>query len=165
GQRPADPADALASLLTADGVDARYLPAGLDARAAMWRARLAGKRVLLIFDNAASSDQVAPLLPGAAGSLVLVTSRRYLADLPAALISVPLDTLPPEDAQAMFITLAPRAKTEPDLVADVAALCGCLPLAITLLAGLYARHRSWDMTYLINQTSAKLLTVAAENRT
>jgi hypothetical protein len=131
-------------------MDARYLPAGLEGRAAAWRARMAGKRMLLILDNAASSGQVAPLLPGAAGCLVLVTSRRYLGDLPAALMPMPLDTLPSEDAQAMFITLAPRAKAGPDLVADMAGLCGCLPLAITLLAGLFARHRSWDMAYLID---------------
>jgi hypothetical protein len=165
GQHPVDPADALASLLAADGTDARYLPADLEGRAAMWRARIAGKRVLLILDNAASSGQVAPLLPGAAGCLVLVTSRRYLGDLPAALMPMPLDTLPPEDAQAMFITLAPRAKAEPGLVADIAGLCGCLPLAITLLAGLFARHRAWDMAYLIDQTKTKLLTVSTENRT
>jgi len=164
GQQPVDPAEALASLLAADGVDARYLPADLAARAAMWRARMAGKRVLLILDNAASSDQVAPLLPGAAGCLVLVTSRRYLGDVPAALVPIPLDTLPPEDALAMFITLAPRAKAEPGLVADMVELCGCLPLAITLLAGLFARHRAWDMAYLIDQTKAKLLTVSTENR-
>ncbi len=165
GCRPVDPADALASLLAADGADARFLPADLGGRAATWRARMAGKRVLLILDNAASSSQVAPLLPGAAGCLVLVTSRRYLGDLPAALMPMPLDTLPPEDAQAMFTTLAPRARAEPGLVADMAGLCGCLPLAITLLAGLFARHRSWDMAYLIDQTKAKLLTVSTENRT
>jgi len=165
GHRPVDPAEALASLLAADGVDARYLPADLDGRAAMWRARLAGKRVLLILDNAAGSGQVAPLLPGAAGCLVLVTSRRYLGDLPTALVSMPLDILPPEDALAMFITLAPRAKAETGLTAEMVALCGYLPLAITLLAGLFARHRSWDMAYLIGQTKAKLLTVSTENRT
>jgi transcriptional regulator with XRE-family HTH domain len=165
GQRPVEPADALASLLAAEEVDPRYVPADLEGRTAMWRASMAGKRVLLILDNAASSDQVAPLLPGAAGCLVLVTSRRYLGDLPGAPWSMPLDTLPPEDALAMFVTLAPRAEAEPGLVADIVDLCGYLPLAITLLAGLFARHRAWDMTYLIGQTKAKLLTVSTENRT
>jgi len=152
-------------LLAADGVDARNLPADLDGRAAMWRSRMAGKRVLLILDNAASSAQVAPLLPGGAGSLVLVTSRRYLGDLPAAPVPLPLGTLLPGDALDMFVTLAPRAKAGPGLVAETVELCGYLPLAITLLAGLFARHRSWDMAYLIAETREKLLTVSTENRT
>jgi hypothetical protein len=165
GQQPVAPADALATLLAADGVDARHLPADLDGRAAMWRSRMAGKRVLLILDNAASSAQVAPLLPGSAGCLVLVTSRRFLGDLPAAPVPVALGILPPEDAVAMFVTLASRAKAESALVAEIVKLCGYLPLAIALLAGLFARHRSWDMAYLIAETRGKLLTVSTENRT
>jgi hypothetical protein len=165
GQQPVAPGDALATLLTADGADARHLPADLEGRAVMWRTRMAGKRVLLILDNAASSDQVAPLLPGAAGCLVLVTSRRYLGDLPAAPVSMQLGTLPPKDALTMFVALAPRAKAESTLAAEIVKLCGYLPLAITLLAGLFARHRSWDMAYLIAETREKLLTVSAENRT
>jgi DNA-binding SARP family transcriptional activator len=164
GRQPADPAGVLAALLAADGVDPRYLPAGLDGRAAMWRDRLAGQRVLLILDNAASSAQVAPLLPGTTGSLVLITSRRFLGDLPAA-AEVPLDVLPPGDASAMFQGLAPRAAGDPDLVAELVALCGHLPLAISLLARLFARHRSWAMADLIAETRARLLTVTAENRT
>jgi hypothetical protein len=115
-------------------------------------------------DNAASSSQVTPLLPGAAGCLVLVTSRRYLGDLPAALQPIPLDMLPPDEARTMFTALAPRAESEPDMTAQMVELCGCLPLAITLLGALYARHRTWDMAYLIEETKAKLLSVAAENR-
>jgi DNA-binding SARP family transcriptional activator len=164
GQQPADPAGVLAALLAADGVDPRYLPAGLDGRAAMWRDRMAGRRALLILDNAASSAQIAPLLPGTAGCLVLVTSRRFLGDLPAAL-EVPLDVLPPGSARAMFMALAPRAASDPDRVAELVALCGHLPLAITLLARLLTRHRSWNITDLIAETRARLLTVTAENRT
>jgi DNA-binding SARP family transcriptional activator/tetratricopeptide (TPR) repeat protein len=165
GRPPADPGDVLAALLAADGVDSRYLPASVDARAAMWRDRLAGHGVLLILDNAASSAQVAPLLPGSAGCLVLVTSRRFLGDLPAGVTELLLDVLPPHEAAAMFAGLAPRAAAEPDRVAELVALCGCLPLAITLLAALFTRHRSWDLADLISETRARLLTVTAENRT
>ncbi len=164
GQQPADPADVLAALLAADGVNPRYLPADLGGLAAMWRDRMAGQRTLLILDNAAGSAQVTPLLPGTAGSLVLVTSRRFLGDLPAAL-EVPLDVLPPGDAQAMFTGLAPRAANDPELVAELAELCGRLPLAISLLARLFARHRSWAMADLIADTRARLLTVTPENGT
>jgi tetratricopeptide (TPR) repeat protein len=123
GQQPMTPEAALASLLTADGADARHLPENLDERAALWRDRMAHKRVLLILDNAASSSQVTPLLPGSPGCLVLVTSRRYLGDLPGA-VPMLLDILPPEEAQQMFLRLAPGAATEPTQVAELVALCG-----------------------------------------
>jgi hypothetical protein len=151
-------------LLAADGLDPRYLPESLDGRAAIWRDRMAGKRVLLILDNAASSDQVAPLLPGAAGCLVLVTSRRYLGGLPSAPVPVPLDVLSPDEAKEMFISLAARAGSERAKVAKLVTLCGCLPLAISLLASVFHRHQTWTMEYLIAETQARVLTLTAENR-
>jgi hypothetical protein len=165
GQRPADPGATLGALLAADGVETGNLPDDTEGRAALWRARMAGKRMLLILDNAASSDQAAPLLPGTPGSLVVITSRRYLGDLPTAVVPMALDTLPPRDAQAMFTHITPRAEAEQGKVLEMVTLCGCLPLAITLLAGLFGRHTSWTMDDLISETRAKLLTVKAEDRT
>jgi transcriptional regulator with XRE-family HTH domain len=81
GQQPVDPADALASLLLTAGVTAAQIPPGLQARTALWRDRLAGRQLLLVLDDAAGHEQVRPLLPGTAGSLVLVTSRRHLTAL------------------------------------------------------------------------------------
>jgi transcriptional regulator with XRE-family HTH domain len=69
GHRPAEPADALASLLLAAGVPARQIPPGLEPRAARWRDFLAGKKVLLVLDDAAGHEQVEPLLPGTSGSM------------------------------------------------------------------------------------------------
>ena len=140
GREPVRPEDALAALLAATGVDPRFLPGDLDGRAAMWRDRMAGQRALLVLDNAASSSQVAPLLPGDGGCLVLVTSRRHLGDLPGAVTPVLLDVLPPQQAREMFIRLAPRAAGSPDQVAEVVRLAGFLPLAISLLARVFARH-------------------------
>jgi len=97
GQRPADPVDALATLLLAAGVAPQRIPAGLQARSALWRGYLAGKKVLLVLDDAAGTDQVRPLLPGSAGCLVLVTSRRKLTALEEA-APIGLSTLPPGDA-------------------------------------------------------------------
>ncbi len=162
GQDPVTPETVLAGLLTATGVDARYLPDGLDGLAGLWRDRIAGQRILLVLDNAASSGQVAPLVPGGVGCLVLVTSRRHLGDLPGPVVPVLLDALPPEQAREMFLRLAPRAATEPDAVLDLARLAGYLPLAISLLARVYAKHPSWTLTDLTGETRESLLTLAAE---
>ena len=163
GREPVRPEDALAALLAAAGVDPRFLPGDLDGRAGMWRDKMAGQRALLVLDNAAGSGQVAPLLPGGGGCLVLVTSRRHLGDLPGAVVPVLLDVLPPQQAAQMFTRLAPRAAGSPDQVAEVVRLAGFLPLAISLLARLFARHRSWTLAGLAAETRQSLLTLTAEN--
>jgi transcriptional regulator with XRE-family HTH domain len=109
GQRPVDPGDALASLLLTAGVAAAQIPPGLQARMALWRDRLAGRQLLLVLDDAASSEQVLPLLPGSGGSLVLVTSRRHLSALEDA-TAISLDTLPPGEAAGLLVRLAGRAR-------------------------------------------------------
>ena len=136
GQSPVDPADALASLLQACGIPAQSIPDGLEPRAWLWRDRLAGRRMLLVLDNAAGSSQVVPLLPGDGECLVLVTSRRHLGDLPGSVTPVLLDVLTPSQAAQMFTRLAPRAVGSPGEVADVVRLAGFLPLAVSLLARL-----------------------------
>ena len=163
GQHPVPAEAALAELLTAVGVDPRYLPESLEGRADLWRDRMAGQRAVLVLDNAASSDQVSPLLPGGAGCLVLVTSRRYLADLPTAVVAVRLDAMPPDKAHAMFLRLAVRAATGPEpAVRELILLAGYLPLAISLLARVYAKHPAWTLDDLIRETKTSLLTLSAE---
>jgi tetratricopeptide (TPR) repeat protein/transcriptional regulator with XRE-family HTH domain len=163
GQQPVDPVEALASLLQAVGIPAQGIPDGLEPRAWLWRDRLAGRRMLLVLDNAASTGQVVPLLPGDGGSLVLVTSRRHLGDLPGSVTPVPLDVLTPAQAAEMFTLLAPRAAGSPGEVAEVVQLAGFLPLAISLLARLSARHQSWTLADLAAETRASLLTLTAEH--
>ena len=164
GQDPLPPEAALAGLLTAVGVDARSLPGDLAGRAALWRDRMAGQKAVLVLDNAASSAQVTPLLPEGAGCLVLVTSRRHLGDLPGAIVPVLLEALPPGEARKMFLRLAPRAADSPDgAVADLVALAGFLPLAVSLLARVHARHPSWTLADLAAETQASMVTLAAEN--
>ncbi|MEV0392195.1 ATP-binding protein [Polymorphospora rubra] len=165
GRHPADPADLLADLLAADGVDARFVPSTLDGRAAMWRDRMAGRRLLLVLDDAASTNQVLPLLPGTPGCLVLVTSRRILADLPAP-APIGLDVPSPDEAVTMFARLAARDAGEE--VAELVHTCGYLPLAISIMASLYRRHRSWTIAELrreMRQPAGGLLTLSAEHRT
>jgi tetratricopeptide (TPR) repeat protein/transcriptional regulator with XRE-family HTH domain len=144
GRAPVDPAGALAALLLTAGVAAAHIPPGLEARAALWRDRLAGRQLLLILDDAADSEQVRPLLPGSGGSLVLVTSRRRLSALEDA-IAVSLDTLPPGEAAALLVRLAGRPGLSPDdpAVGEITRLCGCLPLAIAMVARQLHHHPAW----------------------
>jgi tetratricopeptide (TPR) repeat protein len=162
GQDPLTPEAALAGLLTAVGVEARNLPGDLQGRTSLWRDRMAGQRSVLVLDNAAGSDQVAPLLPGDQDCLVLVTSRRYLGDLPGTAVPVLLQVLSLEEAREMFVRLVPRAAGPDPAVAELVRLAGFLPLAISLLARVYARHPSWTLADLAAETRASMLTLAAE---
>jgi tetratricopeptide (TPR) repeat protein/transcriptional regulator with XRE-family HTH domain len=167
GQRPVEPADALGSLLLAAGIDARAVPPGLDARAGCWRDYLAGKKVLLVLDDAAGHEQVRPLLPGTGGSLVLITSRRRLAALEDA-AAISLDTLAPGEAAVLLARLAGRPGLGPaDAgVAEITRLCGYLPLAIGMLAGQLRHHPAWTTQALAAELAAardRLELMQAEN--
>jgi len=144
GQQPVDPEDALASLLLTAGVAPARIPPGLEARVALWRDRLAGRQLLLIFDDAADSEQVLPLLPGTGSSLVLVTSRRHLAALDDA-TAISLDTLPADQAAGLLVRLAGRSGlgTGDPGVAEITRLCGYLPLAIGMVARQLRHHPAW----------------------
>jgi tetratricopeptide (TPR) repeat protein/transcriptional regulator with XRE-family HTH domain len=166
GRRPVDPSDALASLLRVAGYS-RRLPSDLDGRSACWRTHLAGKKVLLVLDDAASHEQVRPLLPGTEGSLVLVTSRRRLAGLEDVAV-ISLDILPEADAAQLFAATAGRPSLgadDPD-VAQVVRLCGCLPLAVGMLGRQLAHHPAWTVTYLaaaLVEARNRLDLLSAEN--
>ena len=149
GQRPVDPAEALATLLLTTGVAPQQIPPGLEARSAAWRGHLAGKKVLVVLDDAAGSDQVRPLLPGASGCLVLVTSRRRLTGLEEA-APISLSTLPPSEAADLLVRLAarPGLQSADAAVAEVTGLCGYLPLAIRLVAAGLRHHPAWTVTDL-----------------
>ncbi len=144
GQQPVEPADALASLLLTVGVDAAHIPPGVQARMALWRDRLAERQLLLILDDAADSEHVRPLLPGAGGSLVLVTSRRHLSALEDT-TAISLDTLPPGEAAGLLVRLAGRTGLSPSdpAVAQIIRLCGYLPLAIGMVARQLHHHPAW----------------------
>ena len=167
GQQPVDPADALASLLLAAGISAQAIPPGLEPRAGRWRDHLAGKKVLLVLDDATGHEQVRPLLPGTAGSLVLITSRRRLTALEDAAV-ISLDTLPPEEAADLMTRLADRPDIEPgdDGIAEITRLCGYLPLAIGMLARQLHHHPAWTAASLAAELAAardRLELIHAEN--
>ena len=167
GQRPVDPADALASLLLTAGVPVAQIPPGLEARAGRWRDQVAGKKILLLLDDAAGHEQVRPLLPGTAGSLVLVTSRRRLTALEDAAV-ISLDTLSPGEAAALLARLAARPglrATDPG-VAEITRLCGYLPLAIAMLASQLRHHPAWPPGRLAAELAGakdRLAVMHAEN--
>ena len=152
GQRPVDPVEALATLLLTTGVAPQQIPPGLEARSAAWRGQLAGKKMLLVLDDAALSDQVRPLLPGSAGCLVLVTSRRRLTALEEA-APISLGTLPPGEAADLFVRLADSPGLQPGhhAVAEITGLCGYLPLAIRLVAAGLRHHPAWTVTDLAGE--------------
>jgi hypothetical protein len=167
GQRPVDPADALASLLLTAGVPAAQIPPGLEARAGRWRDQVAGKKILLLLDDAAGHEQVRPLLPGTPESLVLVTSRRRLAALEDATV-ISLDSLPPGEAAELLARLAARPGLRPDdaAVAEITRLCGYLPLAIGMLASQLRHHPAWTASQLAGGLAAakdRLAVMHAEN--
>ena len=167
GQRPVEPVDALASLLLSAGVGAQQIPPGLQARAARWRDYLAGKKVLLLLDDAAGHEQVTPLLPGTAGSLVLVTSRRHLTALEDA-AAISLETLAPGEAAALLARLAgrPGLGSGDGPAGEITRLCGYLPLAIGMLARQLHHHPAWTAAGLAADLAAaasRLELMRAEN--
>jgi DNA-binding SARP family transcriptional activator/tetratricopeptide (TPR) repeat protein len=132
-------ADALPQMLQALGVPAEQIPVGVDAQRARYRAALADRRCLIVLDNVAEPGQVRPLLPGGAGSLVVATSRDRLGGLVAldGARRLTLDSLPPADAVRVLAQTAGAAAVDADpaAAADLARLCGYLPLALRIAGG------------------------------
>jgi len=167
GQRPVDPADALASLLLTMGIRPEQIPRGLEERERLWRDRLSGKRILLVLDDAAATQQVLPLLPGTPGCLVFITSRRHLTALTDARL-ISLDTLSSDESARLFTRLVNRPNLDPAdaAVADAARLCGYLPLAIGLVAGRLRQHPAWtpnDLTARLASEQDRLPRMQAEH--
>ncbi len=149
GARPLEPAEALERLLRMIGVPPETIPAELDEREARWRAELAGRRVLVVLDNAVSAAQVRPLLPGSARALVLVTSRRRLGVLDGATV-LSLDVLAEAEALDLFgaVAGAERVGAEPVAAAEVVRLCGRLPLALRIAGSRLAHRPGWTVAAL-----------------
>jgi DNA-binding SARP family transcriptional activator/tetratricopeptide (TPR) repeat protein len=143
--RVMDPADAVRGFLEALGVARERIPSSLDARAALYRSLLAGKRFLVLLDNARDAEQVRPLLPAAEGAVAVVTSRNQLTGLLAAEGADPvtLDVLSTDEALDLLShRLGPeRTGAEPDAVEDIITACARLPLALAITA---ARARQND---------------------
>ncbi|GGX88439.1 regulatory protein AfsR [Streptomyces hiroshimensis] len=144
--RPAPPEETLERFLQAFGVPTQTMPAGVTARAALLRSVLAGRRVLMLLDNAKDGEQVLPLLPGSPGCAVVVTSRARLAPLPGARF-LSVGVLDPAEAQELFARIAGEERTagETEAVRQVLEMCGHLPLAVRVLASRLACRPSWTI--------------------
>ncbi|HYB85578.1 MAG TPA: tetratricopeptide repeat protein [Streptosporangiaceae bacterium] len=145
---PMPAAEAIRGFLDTFGVPPDRIPAGADAQERLYRSLLAGQRMLVMLDNARDVDQVRPILPGPGGCLTLITSRRRLADLEEA-VPLTLETLSSGQAAQLFTGLAPASSAEPEAVDSLVRRCGCLPLAIRLLAARLRHHPSWTVADLV----------------
>ncbi|MER5445436.1 BTAD domain-containing putative transcriptional regulator [Streptomyces sp. NPDC002766] len=133
-----NPGEAIETFLVALGVAQQAVPEELEARAALYRGVLADRRVLIVLDNAADSEQVTPLLPAAPGCLVIVTSRSRLSGLVARHGAHPL-ALNPLSAEESLELLArrlgdARVDAEPEAARAIVGLCAGLPLALSIVA-------------------------------
>jgi DNA-binding SARP family transcriptional activator/tetratricopeptide (TPR) repeat protein len=157
GYDPGQPAaadDVLAGFLRALGLKGPDIPADAGERAARYRTLMAGRRMLVVLDNASASDQVRPLLPAAPGCRVLVTSRDALAGLVAldGARRLDLDQLPQPEAVALLRTLVgARVDAEPDAAAVMAAQCARLPLALRVAAELAADRSESPLAELADE--------------
>nr|WP_044954923.1 BTAD domain-containing putative transcriptional regulator [Streptomyces clavuligerus] len=149
GSHAAQPVAVLGAFLRALGTPDASIPDSLDERAALYRSTLAGRRLLVLLDNARDAAQIRPLLPGTAGCAVLVTSRTRMVDLAGARL-IDLDVMSPEEALQLFTRIvgAERADAEPEAALDVVAACGFLPLAIRVAASRLAARRTWTVSVL-----------------
>lgn len=148
--------DALAGFLRAFGVADRDIPAGADERATRYRTLVADKRLLVVLDNAATEEQVRPLLPGTSSCATLVTSRDALAGLVArhGAARLELDLLPRPDAFALMRTLiGVRADAEQDDALTLVEQCARLPLALRVAAELAASHPAVPLAQLTGELS------------
>ncbi len=171
--QPVSPADALARFLRALGMAGADVPPEVDERAAAYRSLLDGRRMLVVLDNAASVEQIRPLLPGTPSALVVVTSRDSLAGLVArdGARRLDLDLFPPLDAVALLGALIEeRVAAEPDAAAALAGQCARLPLALRIAAELAATRPATPLAALVaelvdQQRRLELLDAGGDPRT
>ena len=140
---PLTPREALGSLLRSLGIPDHVIPGGTAERAAFYRSRLAGTRTLVILDNALNALQVGPLLPGTAGCLVMITSRRKIQGLDDA-EPVSVDVLTDDEAAVLFRRIAGpgRVRDGDPAIKQIVERCGYLPLAVRMIAARLRHHKT-----------------------
>jgi tetratricopeptide (TPR) repeat protein len=166
---PASPSDALGRFLRALGVSPQQVPPELSELTAMYRSLVAGKRVLVVLDDALTAAQVSPLLPPSAGSVAVVTSRWRLASLAARGARViQLDRLGPAAAlELLSRTLGDdRPLAEPHAARELVDLCARVPLALCVAGARLAARSRWpisDMVEALTHERRRLAALAMED--
>jgi len=147
-----EPAEVLGRFLRALGVDGASVPGDTDEASAQFRSLVAGRRLLVILDNAASVDQVRPLLPAGPDCAALVTSREMLTTLEGA-THLHLDVLPHDQAVALLerIVGVERVRAEREEAEDITRLCGRLPLALRIAGARLAARPAWPLRTLVSK--------------
>ncbi|MFV2115784.1 BTAD domain-containing putative transcriptional regulator [Micromonospora sp. LOL_025] len=139
--------------LRALGVPPGDIPDDPQRRTAVYRSRLAGRRILVLLDNVAQESQLADLLPGSAGCAVVVTSRARLGLLPARHVEV--GPLTADEALAMLTRIigAERVRSQPTAAHSLVALSGQMPLAVRIIGARLAVHRHWPLSRMVRRLS------------
>ena len=152
--QPADPAEVLARFLRDLGADPVRIPLDAEERAALYRTRLAGRRVLVVLDDARGIEQVRPLLPGSASCAVLITARNWLPELAGGAV-LDLDVLSGAEARALFTKIVggKRVNAEPAAAGEVLTACAGLPLAIRIAGARLATRSNWSIRTLAGRLS------------
>jgi tetratricopeptide (TPR) repeat protein len=149
------PAAAIGEFLDALQVPPHQIPGGVTAQAGLYRSLLAGRRMLVLLDNAHDADQVTPLLPGAAGCLVVVTSRDHLPGLVMTYGAHPLtlDLLPPREARRLLAARLgqDRIAAEAAATEEIVRRCAGLPLALAIVAARAAIHPTHPLSALADE--------------
>ncbi|MFD0199152.1 MULTISPECIES: AfsR/SARP family transcriptional regulator [Saccharothrix] len=162
---PTSPGEALSGFLCALGVLPERVPSGLDEQVALYRSLLAGRRVLVVLDNAADSEQVRPLLPSGSRCLALVTSRNQLDGLVVreGARPLPLGVLSDEEATALLVRQlgGERVGAEPDAVRELMGHCAGLPLALSVVAARAAAHPGFTLRALAGELADERTRLAA----
>ncbi|MGP3953424.1 BTAD domain-containing putative transcriptional regulator [Streptomyces sp. 7N604] len=152
---PLAPSVVIRGFLDALGVASEAVPADPDAQAALYRSLMAGKRMLVMLDNASDATQVAPLLPGSPSCTVLVTSRHQLVGLTTTHGTQPLalDTLPEAEARQLLARHlgTDRLAAEPDAVAALLRHCAGLPMALSIVAARAATRPGLPLAHLAEE--------------
>ena len=157
---PASAGAVLLDFLVALGAGSDKIPASVDGRAALYRSLLAGRRVLVVLDDARDPDQIRDLLPASPGCLVLVTSRNEMTGLVAeGAYLLRLDPFSAAEARTLLADRvgAARAEQEPDAVDELIGLCARLPLALSVASAYAVAHTQFSLAEIAAEFRSRRL--------